>query len=508
MNFGNRALNTTSAVKNAELKNTNPGAIALSVNISSIALAVGTNFAISKNGCPATLGWDRACFVSVTFTPTQLGPLSDTLIFTDNAAGSPQTIALSGGGVEQATLTPGSLYYPETEVGGISNAMKVTLRNNLPTMLTGISYSTTGPFAVPTSTCSTTLNKKGICTISVTFLPTEEGTANGTLSVSDSASNSPQTVSLSGTPLTGRIILMPSSLTFGVTKVGNTSGPTNVTLYGRQGDIPDISYSTTGPFAVYSSTCPTTLYRGTQCRIQVTFTPTQSGTATGTLSVSGNAFDSPQSVSLSGSTPTAQAALTPSSLTFAATEVGDTSDPGNVTLYVRKADITDISYSTTGPFAVYSSTCPATLNPGRSCRVRVTFTPTQSGTATGTLSVSDSAHDSPQTVSLSGTGTTQPVFVSPTSVNFGEQSVGTTSVAKKVTLFNEGATQITVTSVNASADFAITANYCLDGVKPNSHCYVDVVFSPTQSGALSGTLTFVDNATGSPQTASLSGTGD
>jgi hypothetical protein len=75
-------------------------------------------------------------------------------------------------------------------------------------------------------------------------------------------------------------------------------------------------------------------------------------------------------------------------------------------------------------------------------------------------------------------------------------------------LFNEGTTQVTVSSVSTTGDFAITANYCTDGVKPNSHCYVDVVFSPTQSGALSGTLTFVDNATGSPQTASLSGTGD
>jgi hypothetical protein len=62
--------------------------------------------------------------------------------------------------------------------------------------------------------------------------------------------------------------------------------------------------------------------------------------------------------------------------------------------------------------------------------------------------------------------------------------------------------------VSASGGFAIAANYCMDGLKPNSHCSVDVVFSPTRSGALSGTLTIVDNATGSPQTASLSGTGD
>jgi len=67
---------------------------------------------------------------------------------------------------------------------------------------------------------------------------------------------------------------------------------------------------------------------------------------------------------------------------------------------------------------------------------------------------------------------------------------------------------VTVTSISVSGDFAVTANFCTDGVRPNTHCYVEVVFNPTESGALSGTLTFVDNATGSPQIVSLSGTGD
>jgi hypothetical protein len=137
--------------------------------------------------------------VKVTFTPTQLGALADTLSFTDNASGSPQTVALSGTGVAQATLTPASLTFPKTTVGTASTAKNVILKNNLPTTLTGISFSTTGPFAVSTSTCSTTLNSKESCTIGVTFSPTETGKASGTLDVSDSANNSPQTATLSGT---------------------------------------------------------------------------------------------------------------------------------------------------------------------------------------------------------------------------------------------------------------------------------------------------------------------
>jgi type 1 fimbria pilin len=73
------------------------------------------------------------------------------------------------------------------------------LRNNQPTALTGITYSTAPPFAISTSTCGTTLDSKKSCTISVTFSPTETGVATGTLTVTDSANDSPQTVTLSGT---------------------------------------------------------------------------------------------------------------------------------------------------------------------------------------------------------------------------------------------------------------------------------------------------------------------
>jgi len=245
-----------------------------------------------------------------------------------------------------------------------------------------------------------------------------------------------------------------------------------------------------------------------------------SSTSTLTLTVSGTAKAGAAmnvigtSGSLTQITPlllgvTKAVALTPISLTFGTTEVGDTSDAQKVTLSNNlTTTLTGISYSTTGPFNVSSSTCSTTLNKNKSCTISVAFSPTQAGTATGTLTMSDSANNSPQTVSLTGTGSAYPVYVSPISVDFGDQSVGTKSNPIKVDLLNEGSTQTTVTSVSASGDFAITANYCVDGVKPNSHCYVDVVFSPTQSGALSGALTFVDNATGNPQTASLSGTGD
>jgi len=84
-------------------------------------------------------------------------------------------------------------------VGTTSAAKTFTLTNYQTVTLTSIAISTTGDFAVSATTCTTSLASKKTCTVSVAFTPTETGTRTGKLSVSDSASNSPQTANLTGT---------------------------------------------------------------------------------------------------------------------------------------------------------------------------------------------------------------------------------------------------------------------------------------------------------------------
>lgn len=97
--------------------------------------------------------------------------------------------------------------------------------------------------------------------------------------------------------------------------------------------------------------------------------------------------------------------------------------------------------------------------------------------------------------------------VSPTMLNLGQVVVGQTSSAKLVTLKNTGKSQLTVSNIAISQDFAITANRCENGVKPLTHCNVSVTFTPQGTGTETGSLTFTDNALNSPQTISLTGTG-
>jgi hypothetical protein len=403
--------------------------------------------------------------------------------YTLSAAPSSLTVAQGEQGTSTVTITPAS---------GFSGSVSFSA-SDLPS---GVTAAFNPNPATKTSTL--TLTASDTATV---------GTAQ--VMVTGTSGNLTQTARVALTVASVTATLSLTSLSFSDQAVNTTSAAKTVSLQNNgTGTLTINDITISGSFAISKDTCGSTLRAGKKCKVEVTFTPTQLGAATGTLTFADNATNSPQTVSLTG-TGIAQTTLTPTSLTFAETEVGDTSDAMEVTLTNNlHTTVTGISYSTTGPFSVSSSKCSTTLDKGKSCTIDVTFSPTQSGTATGTLSVSDSANNSPQIVSLSGTGTSEAVYVSPTSLDFGDQSVGTTSNPMKVDLFNKGSESITVTSVTATGDFSITENYCTDGVKPNTHCYVDVVFSPTQSGALSGTLTFVDNATGSPQTASLSGTGD
>jgi hypothetical protein len=126
------------------------------------------------------------------------------------------------------------------------------------------------------------------------------------------------------------------------------------------------------------------------------------------------------------------------------------------------------------------------------------------------VSISDNASGSPQTVSLSGTGTASAVSLSASSLTFGSQSVGTTSTAQTVTLSNTGSAALSISSVaiagTNAGDFAQT-NTCGSSLAAGANCTIEVMFTPSVAGAEAATLSITDNASGSPQTVPLSGTG-
>ena len=97
--------------------------------------------------------------------------------------------------------------------------------------------------------------------------------------------------------------------------------------------------------------------------------------------------------------------------------------------------------------------------------------------------------------------------VSPTTENFGPILIGQTSTQRLISLKNTGGSELTISSISISGDFALPVNRCAEGVKPSTHCNVEITFTPHTPGTQTGTLTFTDNAPNSPQTVSLTGTG-
>jgi hypothetical protein len=157
-------------------------------------------------------------------------------------------------------------------------------------------------------------------------------------------------------------------------------------------------------------------------------------------------------------------------------------------------------------------TCGTSLAAGSSCSIYLAFKPALAATLSGTLAVTDNATGSPQTVTLTGTGTAAPALtLSATSLTFPTTLHGTTSAAQTLTLTNSTTTSINLSSITlggtSPADF-VELNTCGATLTPAATCQVFVAFKPAAAAAYTATLSIVDNAASSPQSMALSGTGN
>ena len=527
LTFASRAVGSTSTAQTVTL--TNSGNAALSVT--SLAFT-GTNagdFA-ETHTCGSSVAAGGNCTVSVTFTPAASGARTATLRIADNASGSPQTVSLTGTGASTAlvaSVSPTSLAFGNQSVGARSAAQTVTLTNSGNAALSVTSLNFTGTNAsdfAQTNTCGSSVAAGSNCTISVTFTPAANGSRTATLSIADNASGSPQTLSLTGTGANTAPVasVSPTSLAFGNQPVGAKSAPQTVTLTNSGNAALSVTSLTfTGTNAsdfAQTNTCGSSVAAGGKCTISVTFTPAASGSRTATLSIADNAGGSPQTLSLTGTGASAAlgASVSPTTLAFGNQSVGAKSAAQTVTLTNSgSAALSVTSLNFTGTNAsdfAQTNTCGSSVAAGGKCTISVTFTPAASGSRTATLSIADNASGSPQTVSLTGTGaSTAPVAsVSPTTLTFVSQAIKTTSAAQTVTLTNSGAAALGVSSITFTgtdpSDFVET-NTCGSSVAAGANCTIAVLFTPSASGALTAALSIADNATGSPQTVSLSGTG-
>src|SRR5229473_1576921 len=555
--FGNQKVGTSSAT--TDLTITNNGSAQLNITSITLTGTDPTQFTLgaptSGAACPlgaSNLAASASCKVGVKFAPTTTGAKSANVSVADNATGSPQTVPLTGtGAVPVAGLAPANIAFGNQTIATSSATSDVTLSNTGQASMNITSITLTGTdttqFALVAPTSGTacplgasSLNAGASCKVGVQFAPTTIGAKSASVSVADDAAGSPQTVLLTGTGVNAPVpvvTLNPTSLAFGNQKVGTTSGALNATLTNTGNanlNITGVSITGTNlaDFSSSGTTCTgtTVLTQNQSCTLGATFTPGAQGARAAAFTITDNASGSPHSLPLNGTGTIPGVGLAPANIAFGNLPINTTSATTDVTLTnsgLASLNITSITLTGTDPtqFMLGAPTtgtaCPlgaSSLAAAASCKVGVNFAPTTTGGKSASVSFVDDAAGSPQTVPLTGTGTAPGITLAPTNIAFGSKRTGTSTAATDVTITNSGTATLNITSITVTGtdptQFTLgaptTGTACALGASAltaGSSCKVGVKFAPTTTGAKSANMSVADDATGSPQTVLLTGTG-
>jgi hypothetical protein len=349
-------------------------------------------------------------------------------------------------------------------------------------------------------------------TVTIQFAPQTTGAASGMFTVTSDASNSPASVALTGMGTQPGISVAPPSLSFGSVNVGSSASQ-NVTVTNASSGIITVSgVTSTGAGITVNGVFPQTLNAGANATFEVQFAPAVTGNVSGSVSIANTAPGSPTILAVSGTGAQAQIAVNPSSVNFGNVATGDTnsqpiqiSNAGTATLTISQVTMTGGGNG----FGTILST-PLAIQPGKSASFNATLTPSSTGTFSGSISLVSNAPNSPLTINLTGAGVvaTRTLGASTSSLSFGNVNDGT-KASQNVTLTNTGNSNVTISSVGATGT-GFSASGVQTGLMltPNQTATLTVSFDPSSPGAVVGSATVTSNATNSPVSIGLSGTGE
>lgn len=506
--FGNVNVGTSGT---SSITLTNSGSASISISQAS---ASGTGFSINGIATPMTLGAGQSASFTAKFSPTAAGNAVGSVSIASNSPNSPLVIGLTGAGVAslpQITVNPTNITFGSEPVGSsVSQTVSVSNPGNAALTITqlaasGSGYSVNGP-ATPM-----TINPGSSASFSATFAPTSAGSATGTISVVSNAAGSPATITMSGTGTASQLGASPSAVTFGSVLTGSTGSQT-VTLTNSGSaslTISQVSASGAG-FSISGIAAPLTINAGQAATFTAQFAPTTTGNATGTVTVVSNAPNSPLTIALTGTGTQPQIAATPSTAAFGNVSTG-TSNTQTITVSNGgSASLTISSVSVTGAgFNISGISAPLTIAAGKNTTFNAVFAPTTSGAASGSITLVNNSPNPSISIPLSGTGvtSTKVLGLSTTSLSFGSVNVGSSN-SLSVALTNNGNANVTISSLGVpNASFTASGVSAGEVLTPNQSVTVTVQFAPSAAGAVSGTVTISSDATNSPASITVSGTG-
>jgi sugar lactone lactonase YvrE len=430
-----------------------------------------------------------------------------------------------------------------TRIATFENVGNATGTNPTYSLESGLDF--TNVSSTDTSACNllTQLAVNKTCNIDYSFTPTQPNEITDTMDLAEATpgmnpgfglTTAAQTVTLTGDANPeAQFVVTPASLSFGNVVVGQSStltftvsnpGATTLGLYGiyvypNGASTPPTEYALGG--TCNPSLSSVTVAAGTSCTVTVTFTPTTATSYPTTLTIN-NSVTNPEGATFTitgtgTSTSTPTATLSPPTVAFGNQTVNTSSAGTSLTLSNTSSSTLNISGITIGGANpgdfTDTKTCGATLAANMSCTITVTFKPISAAPFSATISVADDASGSPQTATLSGTGTaaaTPTATLTPSTLSFGSETVNGTATAPALTLSNTSSVTLNISGITIGganpSDFAETST-CGSTLAANTSCSITVTFTPLSAAPFNASVSVADNASGSPQSTTLSGTG-
>jgi Abnormal spindle-like microcephaly-assoc'd, ASPM-SPD-2-Hydin len=413
LNFGSVTVNTSSAAATLVVTNTSRGSITLD-KIS----CTSPDFVVTGPTLPLNLGGHQSESFHVVFLPTTAATFSGNITINAGRRGGIFTsIPVSGTGIAPAVqaltylLTPSvaNLSFANLVVGSAAS-QGFTLTNTGTGSVTISQVAAAGAgFSVSGFSSAVSLAAGQSLSLAVGFAPSATGSVSGSISVVSSATNSPASITLSGTGVQPLLSVVPSSVSFGNVTVGVTNSqtmtiqnPGTASLTVTQASLSGASYSMSG-LALPLSVAP-----GASVAFNISFGPASASSLPGSLTLVSNAPTSPTNIALAGTgiAQVLQLSASPASLSFASLATG-TSASQSITVTNTGNSAVAISQITASGagFSTNSVSLPISLAAGQSTSISVTCAPASAGTLTGSLTVTSNAANSPLTVALTGTAT-------------------------------------------------------------------------------------------------------
>lgn len=303
------------------------------------------------------------------------------------------------------------------------------------------------------------------------------------------------------------ISLSPASLSFSDQAAGTASSPQTIQVTNIGNAALVVSHIVVaGEFTITDHCAGAMVAVGASCSVEVQFLPANQGVRAGLLTIYANVSGGQATATLAGNaTAPGDIVLTPLAVTFPTTTINATSAAQNLTISnVGSVPVKLQPPSITGEFRISANTCGTSLAASTGCTVSLTFNPTAGGTRSGSFTVT--ASSGTQTASLTGIATSPATdSLSPSSLIFDVQQLGTASPVQQVVLTNVGDVALTLIAAEVRSGDFTAVNGCGNSLNAHSTCSISVAYTPKRVGAGSGVLTVSDQFR--LQTVHLNGTG-